>query len=165
MAPRTVRNCEPDPSRLGVLAECRKITNPPGTGDEWPGQFLSTRTIAFSCGMLARQGDGAAHAHDADELKRCRRLAAEAVTIMKGVQIGGADEGDHPAYLGAPVRRRSYKIALLHAGGSSADTGDARSEAPLGGCVQRTARRLNQTPLLRPVARPAPARSPTGPVC
>ncbi len=113
MASRTVRNCKPDPSRLGVLAECREITSTPNNGDEWPSQFLSTRTIAFSCGVLARQGDGATHAHDAEELKRCRRLAAEAAKIMKGVRIGGTDEGDHtldpfciPANVGDPVPKR-----------------------------------------------------------
>jgi hypothetical protein len=113
MSSRTVSRCKPDPTRLGVLAECRKSSNSSDKGGEWPGQFLSTRTIAFSCGMLARQGDDTVHDHDAEELKQCRRLAAEAAEIMKGVLIGGSDEGDHtlhpfciPANVGDPVPKK-----------------------------------------------------------
>ena len=113
MASKTVSSCKPNPSRLGVLAECRKSSGPADNGEEWPGQFLSTRTVAFSCGMLGRQGDSIVHNHDAEELKRCRRLAAEAAEIMEGVLIGGNDESDHtldlfwiPANVGDPVPKK-----------------------------------------------------------
>lgn len=113
MAPKTVSNCKPNPDRLGVLAECLESRGSADSGDEWPSQFLSTRTIAYSCGLLTRQGDGAVHTHDGEELKRCRRLAAEAAEIMKGVLIGGNDESDHTldpfritANVGDPVPKK-----------------------------------------------------------
>jgi hypothetical protein len=119
---KTVTNCKPDPRRLGVMAECRKCSGPPDRGGEWPGQFLSTRTIAYSCGVLARRGEAVVHAHDAEELKRCRRLAAEAAGIMKGVLIGGNDEGDHgldpfwiPANVGDPVPKKITEPVLRKA--------------------------------------------------
>jgi hypothetical protein len=69
------------------------------TGDasdgEWPGQFLSAQTIAYSCGILARRQDGVVHAHDPEELKRCQRLAGDAARIMQGIYVGMSDEGDH----------------------------------------------------------------------
>src|SRR5262245_41058704 len=122
MASRTVTNCKPDPSRLGMLAECRKRSGSPGHGGEWPDQFLSTRTIAYSCGVLARQGEDIVNAHDAEELTRCRRHAAEAAEIMKGVLIGGNDEGDHtlgpfwlPANVGDPVPKKITEAVLRKA--------------------------------------------------
>jgi hypothetical protein len=122
MAAKTVSNCQPDSSRLGVLAECRPSGVSPGDGDEWPGQFLSTRTVAYSCGMLARQGDRIVHNHDAEELERCRRLAAEAAAIMKDVLIGGNDESDHtldpfwiPANVGDPVPKRIIETVFRKA--------------------------------------------------
>jgi hypothetical protein len=122
MASKAVSSCKRDPRRLGVLAECRKSSGPTDNAEEWPSQFLSTGTIAFSCGMLARQGDGALHAHDAEELKRCRRLAAEAAAIMTGVLIGGNDESDHtldafwvPANVGDPVPKRITEAAFRKA--------------------------------------------------
>jgi hypothetical protein len=108
-----VRNCKPDPKRLGVLAECMRPFDPQGLGGEWPGQYLSTRTVAYSCGLLAREGEAVAHAHDREELGRCRRLSAEAARIMEGVYIRWSDEGDHtldqfciPANAGDPVPGR-----------------------------------------------------------
>jgi hypothetical protein len=91
----TVRDCTPDPQVLGVLSECLTACGPPDPTGEWPGQFLSNRTVAYSCGILARQGEPVTHDHDPDELARCRRLTAEAAGIMSGVLIRCGDEGDH----------------------------------------------------------------------
>jgi hypothetical protein len=122
MASRTVTNCKPDPRRLGMLAECRKRSGSPDNGNEWPGQFLSTRTIAYSCGVLARRGESVVHAHDAEELQRCRQLAAEAAGIMERVLIGGSDEGDHtlgpfwiPANVGDRVPKKITEAVLRKA--------------------------------------------------
>jgi hypothetical protein len=108
-----VRNCKPDPQRLAVLAECLTGCDFQGTGGEWPGHFFSTRTVAYSCGVLARKGDAVVHAHDADELKRCRRLAREAAALVEGVHIRMSDEGDHtlspfwiPAMVGDKVPKK-----------------------------------------------------------
>jgi predicted DNA-binding WGR domain protein len=108
-ASETVHNCKTDRTRLGVLGKCMRPGASRGS-DEWPGQYLSTRTIAYSCGILARAGDPVVHAHDAEELKRCGRFATEAAGIVKGVLIGMGDEGDHtldpfwiPANVGDPV--------------------------------------------------------------
>ena len=117
-----VRNCKPDPARLGALAELMTGCDFQGTGGEWPGHFLSNRTVAYSCGILAREGDAVIHAHDANELKRCRRLADEAADIMKDVYIGMSDESDHtlhpfflPAMIGDPVPKRLTDQVFLTA--------------------------------------------------
>jgi hypothetical protein len=117
-----VRSCKPDPQRLSVLAECLTGCDFQNTGGEWPGHFFSTRTVAYSCGVLAQEGDAVVHAHDADELKRCRRLANEAADIMKGVYIGMSDESDHmlspfciPAMIGDPVPRKLTEEVFLAA--------------------------------------------------
>jgi hypothetical protein len=103
-SPKSAGNCKRDPKRLGALAECLRGGSP--SADEWPGQYLSTRTVVYSCGILARDGDAVLHDHDPEELKRCRQLAAEAAAIMKGVLIGLGDESDHglsPFYITANV--------------------------------------------------------------
>jgi hypothetical protein len=107
MASKTVTNCKPDPSRLGMLAECRKRSGSPDHRGEWPGQFLSTRTIAYSCGVLARQGEGVVHAHEAEELTRCRRLAAEGDHTLGRFWI--------PANVGEPVPKKITEAVLRKA--------------------------------------------------
>jgi hypothetical protein len=89
------RNCKLDPTRLGALAECLTGCDFQNRGGEWPGHFLSTRTVAYSCGILARDGDAVVHAHPAQEVPRCRRLANQAAKIMQGVYIRWGDESDH----------------------------------------------------------------------
>lgn len=108
-----VSNCKPDPTGLAVLAECLTGCDFQGTGGEWPGHFFSNRTVAYSCGIVARDGDPVVHAHDRDELKRCKMLAAEAAAIMKDVYIRMGDESDHtlspffiPANVGDKVPKK-----------------------------------------------------------
>jgi hypothetical protein len=77
--------------------------NKPG---EWPGNYISTQTIAYSCGILARAGETVVHAHDADELALCRRRAEEAAKIMADTYLGMSDESDHqfaPFFIAANV--------------------------------------------------------------
>ena len=105
-----VTDCKVDPKRLGVLAEC--LSGDPHEG-EWPNQYLSAQTVAYSCGMIARFQEVVVHAHDPEELKLCRRLAGKAAKIMAGECVGLNDEGDHtldPFYIpvnsGDPVPKK-----------------------------------------------------------
>jgi hypothetical protein len=59
-----VRNCKADPKYLGVLTECTTGCDFQGTGGEWAGHYFSDRTVAYSCGILARKGEAVVHAHE-----------------------------------------------------------------------------------------------------
>jgi hypothetical protein len=86
-----------DPRRLAVFRDCvethgMESRNP---GNEWPWNVLSTATIAFTCGQLARRGQSIEHRHDPAELALCRRLSAEVAATMSGRDVGmGSASGD-----------------------------------------------------------------------
>ncbi len=108
--PPMIRNCQVSAERLAPLRECMVDSSGANKPGEWPGNFFSTQTVAYSCGILARAGETIVHAHDPAELALCQRLANEAARIMAGTYLGMADESDHQfspffitANVGAPV--------------------------------------------------------------
>jgi hypothetical protein len=116
----------PDPERLAVLAECMENY---GVGDddaEWPNNLVSRRTVVYGSGVIARVGDVVRHAVDPDELSRCRRLAAEIATLMRGVEVGmGSESGDefHGFFVAAsagdpPPRRIDEDLIRARFGGT-----------------------------------------------
>lgn len=99
-----VTDCRPDPGRLAPLQpsldDARNgDAGPDDAQAEWPHNVVSTRTVAYSCGALARTGEPVAHRHDRDEVERCRRLAAEAAAHLAGVPcFGGEPCGGYAAF-------------------------------------------------------------------
>jgi hypothetical protein len=88
-----VRNCKIDDKRLEPLKECM---NNWGTGEgEWITNYLSVKTVAYSCGAIARAGEAIKHDHEAAELALCKRLSKEAARIMTGTYLCMSDESDH----------------------------------------------------------------------
>ncbi|HEY7152790.1 MAG TPA: hypothetical protein VH575_02425 [Gemmataceae bacterium] len=88
-----VHNCKIDDKRLEPLKECM---NNWGTGaGEWITNYLSVKTVAYSCGAIARAGEAIKHDHDPAELALCKRLSKEAAKIMAGTYLKMGDESDH----------------------------------------------------------------------
>lgn len=98
-----ITDCIIDPDRLAVFKDCVETygMDYKAPGSEWPWNVLAKSAIAYSCGLLTREGDTAEHNHDPEELALCRRLAAEVCGIMDGRDVGmGSNAGDpfHPYY-------------------------------------------------------------------
>lgn len=78
-----------------LLAPCR---DPYGLGDasltEWPNNVLSTRTIVYEGGVIAREGDEVVVRYDPAERRRCERLAAGAATVAAGMHVDLKSEAD-----------------------------------------------------------------------
>ncbi len=90
-----IRDCVVSAERLAPLQECMVDSTGDNRPGEWPANYFSTQTVAYSCGILARAGEKVVHDHDPDELKLCQRLADEAAAIMTGTWLGMSDESDH----------------------------------------------------------------------
>jgi hypothetical protein len=83
-------------NKLFVLAPCTNPEGGPEQDADWPNNILSTRTVVYESGKIARSGEGVHHIVDPDELALCRRLAREAAAIMTGVSVGmGSESTSH----------------------------------------------------------------------
>src|SRR5579862_8265655 len=90
-----IRNCQISAERLAPLQECIRDSSGDNRPGDWPGNYFSTQTVAYSCGILARSGEAVVHDHDPKELALCKRLAEEAAKIMANTWLGMSDESDH----------------------------------------------------------------------
>ncbi|MEZ6193717.1 MAG: hypothetical protein R3C45_20945 [Phycisphaerales bacterium] len=86
---------EQDPEKFAVIRECTENYDVGSSIAEWPNNILSKRTIVYSNGVIAREGDIVAHNVDPIELDRCRILAQEAHRHVEGLEVGmGSGSGD-----------------------------------------------------------------------
>jgi hypothetical protein len=76
--------------------------------DGFPLCSISKRTVVYSCGAIARQGDVVVHTHPLGEVELCRKLASEATYIMEGVEVGMGSEG-------TPHRGSAYYLPFFRA--------------------------------------------------
>lgn len=90
-----IRDCQPDEHLLEPFKECMTAPGIEPGEDEWPMNLLSHRAVVYSCGRLGRAGEVIEHAHDAEELALCRRLAYEAAAPWQGQWLAFSDEGSH----------------------------------------------------------------------
>lgn len=116
---------ELDAGKAQVLAECMESY---GVGDsqaEWPNNILSTRTVVYHCGTIARRGEPVSFAVDSDELALCERLSSEAKAVAGEAEVGlGSESGDpfHPFFIAAnahaekPTRIRGELIRARFGG-------------------------------------------------
>jgi hypothetical protein len=128
-----IRDCKVDDQRLEPLKECLPLPDPDAPPGEWPNNILSPHTVVYSCGRIARAGEVIEHAHDPQELARCRQLAEEAAAVMAGTPLGMSDEGTHyftpffiTANAGAEVPRELTEAHLRAAFG-----GTIRPDSPV----------------------------------
>ena len=59
-----IRDCQISDERLAPLRECLVDSTGDNEPGEWPGNYISTQTVAYSCGILARSGEAVVHDHD-----------------------------------------------------------------------------------------------------
>jgi hypothetical protein len=137
MARKTVQNCKTDCKRLGSLGVCMETYGIGDPGAEWPHNCISRKTVAYSCGALARAGKPVEHNHDPAELERCRRLATLAARTMKDTEVGmGLEATDffRPFFISANVeakvpRRLSEPLIRTAFGGTIYPPAKVRIEA------------------------------------
>jgi hypothetical protein len=90
-----VRDCKVEETLLEPFKECMPLPGTEPSEDEWSNNIISSKAIVYSCGRLGRSGEAINHAHDAQELARCQRLAQEAAALWKGRYFEFSDEGSH----------------------------------------------------------------------
>src|SRR5262245_9610564 len=61
--------------------------------DGFPLCCISKRTLVYTCGVIARNGDEVVHSHSAHEIELCKHLAAEAAKVVEGLEVGMGSEG------------------------------------------------------------------------
>jgi hypothetical protein len=115
MADTLITHFDPDPSLLEPLLEAAQYepwaAQTPWSPD-WPGNMLSKRIVIYGDGTIARRDEPVRFAVEPDELTLCRRMAAEAEAIVKGLIIAGGSGGHefrpfyNTASKGAPVPAR-----------------------------------------------------------
>jgi hypothetical protein len=91
--PQEVNGCTLDDGRLDLLRSCTESCGPDDEGDEWDHACLHPHTVVYSCGRPARFGGPNEHDHPPGELDRCRKLAAEAADLLKGLEAVGSEGG------------------------------------------------------------------------
>ncbi|MEO1350744.1 MAG: hypothetical protein AAFW84_18365 [Cyanobacteria bacterium J06635_15] len=102
MSVQPVQNCQRDDLPLMGLKECMETygvseapkgkVDPNDPHQEWTNNCLSTRTVAYTCGRLCRDGDTVVHNHDPAEIDRCQQIALEAAGLMDGIEVGMGTE-------------------------------------------------------------------------
>src|SRR5437899_2333986 len=85
--PEVVNGCVLDPERLAPLRECMECCGPKSPADEWKHSCIHPRAGAYSCGRLAHPGGPNEHEHEPQEVALCRRLASEAGSACRGLEV------------------------------------------------------------------------------
>ena len=99
--------CETTTAMLAPLLECMETYGVDGNG-EWSHNDISTRTVRYTCGNMAREGEAIPHDHDPAELERCRALAAEGHRLLSPIELPHDSGGPYLAFfstanIGDPV--------------------------------------------------------------
>jgi|GEM_PF-878766 len=93
--PGVITHFDPDPVRLAPLKACMAAMDGESSAFEWPGYLLSSKTIVYGSGRIARDGDAVRHEVAAAELALCVRLAHEARALLDGKVNGGLGTEGH----------------------------------------------------------------------
>ena len=92
-----INNCSIDLERTSILLECMGMRNGRDSctiDREFTWNVISKKAVAYSCGMIAREGEQLIHNHYSSEIELCKKLSKEASDIMTG-KVMIDDEGDH----------------------------------------------------------------------
>ena len=82
----------PDPTLQETIRECMAHYGVGSAAAEWPNNILSTKTVIYRSGRIARSGEIIAHRIDPDEFESIGRLAHDAAKVMTGVSVGMGSE-------------------------------------------------------------------------
>jgi hypothetical protein len=85
--PVNVNGCVLVPERLAPLRECMECCGPESPADEWNHSCIHPQAGIYSCGRLAFSSGPNEHDHDPEEVARCPRLASEAETVCRGLEV------------------------------------------------------------------------------
>jgi hypothetical protein len=86
----------PDPQLQAAIQPCLDHY---GVGDpeaDWPNNILSTKSVIYGSGRIARAGEPIVHQVDPDELDLIRRLAHDVAKVMLNVSVGMGSSASDP---------------------------------------------------------------------
>lgn len=97
MTNSTLTDFQPDSALFSTFRECIDdygIADDFGVDDsaEWPNNMMSRKTVVYGNGVIAREGEQVFHSVEPEELALCKRLSAEAKTVMGEVEVGMGSE-------------------------------------------------------------------------
>jgi hypothetical protein len=103
MSETLITHFDPAPALLEPLLEATQyqpFNDETPWSPDWPGNILSKRIVIYGDGTIARRDEPVRFAVDPGELALCRRMAAEAEAVVKGLMIAGgsADYEFRPFY-------------------------------------------------------------------
>lgn len=107
---------QPDAALLAILAPCMDNYDVGETSAEWPNNILSTKTVIYQDGTIAKAGDVISHSIDAVELQLCQQLSANIAEIMQDVEVGmGSESGDvfQPFYIVKNTPAQTINATLI----------------------------------------------------
>ena len=105
-----------DSTLLQILSACMDPYNVGERTAEWPNNILSTQTVVYQDGTIAKVGDVISHSIDAMELKLCQQLSANIAEIMQDVEVGmGSESGDvfQPFYIVKNTPAQMINVAMI----------------------------------------------------
>ena len=83
-----------DLARLAPLRECMENYDVGDPTAEWPNNIISRKAVAYSSGVITREGTPIRHNVAPEEFALCRTLASEVSALMSGVRVGMGSEAD-----------------------------------------------------------------------
>lgn len=92
---------------------CIDHYGPKAPKGEWENNVLSSETVVYDSGVIAKKGIPVEHRVDRAELALCERLAAQASAIIGDAEVGMRSEGTDPF---VPY----YQVANVGSGGAPA---------------------------------------------
>jgi hypothetical protein len=87
-----ITHFSPDADLLAVLRPCIESGDCGDPDAEWPNNIISRNAVVYGSGVVARRDQPVRHHVDPNELGLCKRLAREALTVMRSVAVGMGSE-------------------------------------------------------------------------
>src|SRR5262249_38935174 len=81
-----------DRQRLAPLRRCMMSSGPEHPADAWQHSCIHPAAVAYSCGRLARPGGPNEHDHVTEDIGHCRRLAAAAGAVCRGLEVSQSED-------------------------------------------------------------------------
>jgi hypothetical protein len=89
-----ITHFELDPEKLAIIFDCIDSYGVGSPDAEWANNIISSKTVVYQSGVIARNNSPVRHLVDPSELAMCQRLADEAEKLMKGVEVGMGSESN-----------------------------------------------------------------------
>lgn len=94
MKEKIITHFELDPDKLAVITACIDNYGVGSPEAEWANNIISSKTVVYQSGVIARRNSPVRHFVDSTELMLCQNLAEEAEEMMSGIEVGmGSNAG------------------------------------------------------------------------